>query len=679
MLFLVNPLVSHAANRPGLDVNRNRIYNITSAKSGLVMTQDAEGKMVQKSWTESDDQKWKIIPESGGVFKIECVADGKALDVPGNSTEDLVQLIAGSPTSNPNQQWRLVEQEGGSYRIEAVHSGKVIDVHGGSIEEGATLIQFGWHGGDNQKWILSEVRPKSELFDKKVTVYQDANYGGASQILGPGKYDIGKLSFGNDQISSLKVPEGLRVTLFEHANFRGNHKMLISDTSYVGDSFNDKTSAILVEKVASFYTDGSYQGQKLVLGIGRYNLADIEALGNDRLSSVKVPQGLQVTLYQHGNFQGNYLVLDQDEDFLGPYNFNDIASSIVVKATGIVVPDDVLTYGSTISLKSHHGRWMSAYPDGQLDTQPQNRSWEKFTVVRAGASKHNSLVSYGDIIALKGFHGKYVTAIYESGQMVARSENLQGAEKFIITRAGQSESNIFVSKDDVIALKTLDHNLSVTALDNSSIVNRYDYIQAWEQWTVDTAEIPPEIASAAEAGDGCGAAASIWSTAGVGVCGAAVCVADACGAAACGAAALLFAACGAAATGIAACGVAAAGAAACAADFCGGAVGGLTACGGDACGAAACGAAACGAAACGAAACGAAAGGITACGGDACGAAASGIGANVVGACAAEAGGIDACVADACAANACGINLCPADACAADACAIDVIPIIPFI
>ena len=661
MLFLVNPLVTNAANAPGFDANRNRIYTISSVKSGLALTQNSDGNIVQKAWTESDYQKWKIIPLSGGNFKIKCVANGKVLDVPGSSTEDRVQIIAWEAHDGPNQQWRLVQLGTQSYRIDSVQSGKVLDVRGGSTAEGNPIQQYKSNGTAAQQWILSEVVPKSVLFDKKATVYQHTNYGGASQELGLGSYDIHDLTVGNDQISSVKVPEGLRVTLYADANFRGSHKMFTSDASYVGNDFNDKTSAILVEKVATFFEHGSYKGNRLVLGVGRYNLGDIQAIGNDRLSSVKVPNGLQVTLYEHADFQGKSLVLDQDMDALGNYRFNDIASSIIIKATGIAIPQDVLTYGSSISLKSHHGDWMSARDNGQLNAQPRNRGWEKFTIIRAGDTKHNSLVSYGDIIALKGAHGKYVTAIYESGEMLARYTHLQGGEKFIITRAGQSQSNLFVSKGDEIALKTHDHNKSVTAMENGSIVNRHDHVQSWETWTIDTAEIPPEIASAAESAGsgGCGAAVSMWSAGGVGVCGAAACLADACGAAACGVAASLFSACGVAATGIAVCGAAAVAGAVAGATVCGAAVGGLTACGADACGAAACGAAACGA--------------------DACGAASSGVGASLTGVCAAEAGGIDACAADACAANVCAINLCPADACAADACAVDVIPIIPGI
>jgi hypothetical protein len=48
----------------------------------------------------------------------------------------------------------------------------------------------------------------------KVVIYRDENYSGPSQELDEGSYDISSLTIGNDQLSSLKVPNGLKVTLY---------------------------------------------------------------------------------------------------------------------------------------------------------------------------------------------------------------------------------------------------------------------------------------------------------------------------------------------------------------------------------------------------------------------------------------------------------------------------------
>ena len=84
-----------------------------------------------------------------------------------------------------------------------------------------------------------------------VKVYGDANFGGAAQELSRGQYDIGQLTVGNDAISSLQVPPGWTVTLFEHAGYQGRSKTFTSDTPYVGDDFNDLASSITVQDGAT--------------------------------------------------------------------------------------------------------------------------------------------------------------------------------------------------------------------------------------------------------------------------------------------------------------------------------------------------------------------------------------------------------------------------------------------
>ncbi|MBD2485856.1 hypothetical protein [Planktothrix sp. FACHB-1365] len=85
--------------------------------------------------------------------------------------------------------------------------------------------------------------------DTYVTVYQDAGYEGVSQELSEGSYNIDDLELGNDQLSSLKIPAGFQVTLYEHANFEGRSITFTEDTPWVGDDFNDITSGIVVERI----------------------------------------------------------------------------------------------------------------------------------------------------------------------------------------------------------------------------------------------------------------------------------------------------------------------------------------------------------------------------------------------------------------------------------------------
>lgn len=83
-----------------------------------------------------------------------------------------------------------------------------------------------------------------------VVIYAHANFQGASKALSEGRYfDVNSLGIGNDRLSSLRVPAGMQVTLYEHAHGLGRSKIFTQDTSYVGDDFNDITSSLKVENL----------------------------------------------------------------------------------------------------------------------------------------------------------------------------------------------------------------------------------------------------------------------------------------------------------------------------------------------------------------------------------------------------------------------------------------------
>lgn len=80
-----------------------------------------------------------------------------------------------------------------------------------------------------------------------VTLFQHASYGGGSQSFGLGRHDLAKLTLGDNQVSSILVPPGFKVTLFEKKGFAGKKKVIQGDTTYVGDDFNDIVSSLIVE------------------------------------------------------------------------------------------------------------------------------------------------------------------------------------------------------------------------------------------------------------------------------------------------------------------------------------------------------------------------------------------------------------------------------------------------
>ena len=88
------------------------------------------------------------------------------------------------------------------------------------------------------------------------TIYEHANFQGRSMALDVGRYDMRQLTIGNDQLSSARVRQGYKLTLYQHAGFAGNTVSYTSDVSFVG-GFNDQTSSIVVEATSQALPPGA--------------------------------------------------------------------------------------------------------------------------------------------------------------------------------------------------------------------------------------------------------------------------------------------------------------------------------------------------------------------------------------------------------------------------------------
>jgi hypothetical protein len=90
----------------------------------------------------------------------------------------------------------------------------------------------------------------------QVQVAQHCDYGGYNLGLPVGSYTLSQLlarGILNDDISSLRVQSGYKVTLYQHDNFTGNSITKTSnDSCLVDDGFNDTTTSIVVESTGGF-------------------------------------------------------------------------------------------------------------------------------------------------------------------------------------------------------------------------------------------------------------------------------------------------------------------------------------------------------------------------------------------------------------------------------------------
>src|SRR5687767_2455517 len=98
-------------------------------------------------------------------------------------------------------------------------------------------------------------RPPLKPIDAKparaqVTFYEQPNYSGAAKSFAPGNYRLMSATDFNDLYSSIKVPPGLGVYIYEHADEKGGYGMVTDILEDVPDlsayNLNDKVSYISV-------------------------------------------------------------------------------------------------------------------------------------------------------------------------------------------------------------------------------------------------------------------------------------------------------------------------------------------------------------------------------------------------------------------------------------------------
>lgn len=82
-----------------------------------------------------------------------------------------------------------------------------------------------------------------------VTVYEDCDFQGKGRALAAGSYgDVRDLNLRNDSISSVQVPPGMRVVLYENERLRGKSTLISNDIRCLNRDWNDQTSSIKVVK-----------------------------------------------------------------------------------------------------------------------------------------------------------------------------------------------------------------------------------------------------------------------------------------------------------------------------------------------------------------------------------------------------------------------------------------------
>ena len=177
-----------------------------------------------------------------------------------------------------------------------------------------------------------------------VTIYDGSNFSGTNKTLEAGKYPT--IPIGNDKISSVKVAPGFYVKLFIDTGFRGRPLFLFAgEYPNLINRNNAFSSMQILEHDAaifptvSFYDHVNFAGfEQRLAATDQKTTFNNPFFNHDVISSVKVPEGVTVTIFEHPDLKGRSLTLDPGEyKDLRIFGFNDVASSLEIKQNNLEV------------------------------------------------------------------------------------------------------------------------------------------------------------------------------------------------------------------------------------------------------------------------------------------------------------------------------------------------------
>jgi hypothetical protein len=201
-----------------------------------------------------------------------------------------------------------------------------------------------------RKYYQGQIDPNNDNYGNNsyATIYTNCYYGGNSLRLSPGYYTGDKLGLMKFDISSIEIPSNLRAKVFiNNENLAGTSYILNENSSCLSATLNNRIGSIIIESKTGnndnyppypqqtnlhvvLYEDVNYKGRSVSLLPGTYASMEQAGFTNDALSSLILPQGFRVVLYEHQNFGGKTYTVTASKSMFTLSGWNDKTSSIAV-------------------------------------------------------------------------------------------------------------------------------------------------------------------------------------------------------------------------------------------------------------------------------------------------------------------------------------------------------------
>lgn len=248
--------ISSIQVQPNGDPNLEGLYYLQNKHSGLVLDIHGYSKLnggnaIQYSFGGNLNQQFKLKHQGDGSYRIISENSGKSLDV--DITNGNIQQWEWFNTTN--QKFIAIPAGNGYYKFINESNGRVIEVANWGTSNLNNIMLWASNNQANAHWKLNGVSTNI------VTVFDQCDHTGFSVGLKTGNYtstNLASLFIGNDRISSIKIAEGFKVTLYKNNNFGGDSIELTSTLNCFSEEWNNRISSIKISSTGTVNLDNTY-------------------------------------------------------------------------------------------------------------------------------------------------------------------------------------------------------------------------------------------------------------------------------------------------------------------------------------------------------------------------------------------------------------------------------------
>jgi hypothetical protein len=290
-------------------------------------------------------------------------------------------------------------------------------VDGKTIQRGSTL------SATDAEWLRKLYFQKRIACTKGPELFEHSGYRGGIVRVTRNQPHLGRPAFDrrefNDKASSLCVPTGWTVTLYEHSNYGGRAR-IYRGPRVVGrlGSLNDRVTSVQVVSAHNLaplackdqpqlFRHSGYAGRQVRVASSISNLHSMQA--GDEASSVCVPQGWTLTLHENPNYLGSKVTLR------GPIHLSNLHRELLqnwgdrVSSVAVASSQANVGCGQTPALFEH-----------------SSLRGRRLSVSEQMSNLHHSSVQFGDRASSVCVPQKWAVELYEHAGFQGRRIELVG-------------------------------------------------------------------------------------------------------------------------------------------------------------------------------------------------------------------------------------------------------------